>query len=177
MIFIQMDYYLPVHLSNFFQTTRLFGLQIYGQRMLTIALLINTMVIVLFMAQMNRFTRNWRRSTGLFVGILFQGTGFLLAFVMRDFTGEVIAALVTVLGEMILVPVSQALRADLMEGDQVGTYTGAFSVAQPIAAVLSGVLVSFSSLYGDLGMAFFMVIIMVLAIVPALRSVKLHEAV
>ena len=177
MIFNQMDYYLPVHLSNFFKTAHLFGFEIYGQRMLTLGLMINTTVIVLFMGQMNRLTKNWRRSTGFFWGILLMGSGFLVAFIAHDFTGEVIATLITVVGEMILVPFAQALRADLMEGDQVGTYTGAFSVTQPIAAVLSGVLVSFSAIYGDMGMAFVMVLIILLAIVPGLRSVRLHEGV
>ncbi|MDD0675387.1 hypothetical protein PS002_23590, partial [Shigella sonnei] len=64
--------------------------------------------------------------------------------------------LVATIGEMILVPFSQALRADLMDGDQVGTYTGAFSVNQPIASVLSGILVSLSSLFGNIGMTIFM---------------------
>ena len=59
-----------------------------------------------------------------------QGLGFMIAFLGRDLTWELIAALVATIGEMILVPFSQALRADLMDGDQVGTYTGAFSVTQ-----------------------------------------------
>lgn len=175
MIFNQIDYYLPVHLSDSFRSTRILGLEIYGQRMLTVFLMINTLVIVLFMSKVNHLTKNWSRSTGIGIGIVLQGAGFIIAFLGRNLTWEIIAALVATVGEMILVPFSQALRADLMEGDQVGTYTGAFSVTQPIAAVLSGVLVSLSSLYGNLGMAFFMLIIILLGLFPALRAIHMHE--
>ena len=127
------------------------------------------------MSKVNHLTKNWSRSTGIGIGIVLQGAGFIIAFLGRNLTWEIIAALVATVGEMILVPFSQALRADLMEGDQVGTYTGAFSVTQPIAAVLSGVLVSLSSLYGNLGMAFFMLIIILLGLFPALRAIHMHE--
>lgn len=176
MIFSQIDYYLPVHLSNSFSATRFLGFELYGQRMLTLFLLINTLIIVLFMGKMNKLTKHWSRSTGICVGILLQGLGFIIAFLGHDLTWEVTAAVVATVGEMILVPFSQALRADLMEGDHVGTYTGAFSVTQPIASVLSGVLVSLSAIYGNVGMAFFMGLIVLLGILPSLRAIRMHEA-
>ena len=40
MIFNQIDYYLPVHLSDSFRTARIFGIEVYGQRMLTIFLMV-----------------------------------------------------------------------------------------------------------------------------------------
>ena len=176
MIFNQIDYYLPVHLSDSFSTTRILGLELYGQRMLTLFLLINTLIIVLFMSKMNQLTKNWSRSTGITLGIFLQGLGFIIAFLGHNLSWEVTAAVVATLGEMILVPFSQALRADLMEGDHVGTYTGAFSVTQPVASVLSGVLVSLSALYGNIGMAIFMGIIILLSILPSLRAIRMHEA-
>ena len=176
MIFNQIDYYLPVHLSDSFSTTRILGLEVYGQRMLTLFLLINTLIIVLFMSKMNQLTKNWSRSTGITLGIFLQGLGFIIAFLGHNLSWEVTAAVVATLGEMILVPFSQALRADLMEGDHVGTYTGAFSVTQPVASVLSGVLVSMSAIYGNIGMAIFMGIIIFLSILPSLRAIRMHEA-
>ncbi|RZI49305.1 MDR family MFS transporter [Lactococcus kimchii] len=177
MIFSQIDYYLPVHLSDSFRTTRLLGIEIYGQRMLTVFLMVNTLIIVLFMGRVNRWTKNWSRSHGIFWGVLLEGLGFIIAFLGRDLTWEIIAVIIASIGEMILVPVSQALRADLMEGDQVGTYTGAFSVTQPIASVLSGILVSLSGLYGNVGMAIFMFLIIVLSVFPSLRAIRMHEKV
>ncbi len=175
MIFNQTDYYLPVHLSDGFHATTFLGIEIYGQRMLTIFLIINTLIIVLFMSTLNKWTRNWSRSSGIGVGILLEGAGFIIAFLGNNFAFEVTASIVATFGEMILVPFSQALRADLMEGDQVGTYTGAFSVTQPVASVLSGALVSFSSLYGSYGMAIVMGFIILLSIVPSIKAIRLHE--
>ncbi|MEY8443562.1 MFS transporter [Lactococcus ileimucosae] len=176
MMFNQVDYYLPVHLSDSFLSTRIFGVEVYGQRMLTMFLLINTLIIILFMGRINHLTRNWSRRTGIGLGILIQGLGFILAFLGKNLVWEVIAAVVVTLGEMILIPFSQSLRADLMEGEHVGTYTGAFSVTQPIAAVLSGLLVSLSAIYGNVGMALFMIVITLLGIFPALRAIRMHEA-
>lgn len=175
MIFNQMDYYLPVHLSDSFNSTAIFGIPIYGQRMLTIFLMINTLIIVFFMNFFNRLTKNWSRQTGISVGIILQGSGFALAFLGHNLTTEIIAALVATIGEMILVPSSQAFRADLMEGEQVGTYSGAFSITQPLANVLCGLLVSGSGIYGNIGMAIIMIVIIVLGAYPAVRSVNRYE--
>lgn len=176
MIFGQIDYYLPVHLSDSFLATRFFGMQIYGQRMLTIFLIVNTTLIVLFMQGMNKLTENWSRKTGVTIGVILQGSGFIIAFLGSDFTWEIAASIVATVGEMILVPFSQALRADLMEGDRVGVYTGAWSITQPLSAVISGMLVSFSAFIGNVGMAFVMVLIIFGAILPARKSIRLHEA-
>ncbi|MGM9886740.1 MULTISPECIES: MFS transporter [unclassified Lactococcus] len=175
MIFNQVDYYLPVHLSGEFTSTHFLGIEIYGQRMLTIFLMLNTLIIVLLMSTMNKLTKNWSRSTGIGIGVILQGAGFIIAFLGHNLAWEVAAAIVATFGEMILVPFSQALRADLMQGEQVGTYTGAFSVTQPIASVLSGVLLSLSSLYGSVGMAIIMAGIVIIGVVPALYSIKMHE--
>lgn len=175
MIFSQIDYYLPVHLSDSFTTTTIFGVQIYGQRMLTIFLIVNTLLIVLFMNFINHLTENWTRKMGIGIGVILQGLGFILAFLGHDFRWEMIASIVATVGEMILVPVSQAFRADLMDGDKVGVYTGVFSVTQPVASILSGLLLGGSRFYGNIGMALFMVIIVVSAVFPAIKAIGMHE--
>lgn len=174
-IFGQLDYYLPVHLSDSFISTRLFGIEIYGQRMLTLFLMINTLIIVLGMNLMNRLTKHWSRSLGIGLGVILQGTGFVIAFLVRDLTGTVIASVVSTVGEMILVPFSQALRADLMDGDSVGTYTGAFSVTQPIAAVIGSLGVSASVFLGNVGMAVVLIFVIILAFLPAQVAIARHE--
>ena len=80
----------------------------------------------------------------------------MIAFLGRDLTWELIAALVATIGEMILVPFSQALRADLMDGEPSGNLYRSFFSDSAIASVLSGILVSLSSLYGNIGMTIFM---------------------
>ena len=51
--------------------------------MLTLFLLINTLIIVLFMSKMNQLTKNWSRSTGITLGIFLQGLGFIIAFLLK----------------------------------------------------------------------------------------------
>lgn len=175
MIFNQMDNYLPVHLSDNFVTTSLFGMEIYGQRMLSIFLLVNTFLIVLFIGGVNHWTKNWRRKTGISIGIVLQGSGFIVAFLGKTLSVELIATLIASIGEMIGVGFVQAYRADLMQGDNAGTYSGFFTITQPVASVLSGILVSFSAIYGNVGMAFFMVLIIILSVFPAMISIRRHE--
>ena len=176
MIFNQIDYYLPVHLSDSFRTTRLLGLEIYGQRMLTIFIILNTAIIVLFMNKVIQWTRDWSRRQGISIGIVLNASGMLLAFVGHSFLLEILASLIMTIGEMILVPVSQAFRADLMPADKAGTYSGAFAITQPIAAVLSGAMVSISAFIGNLGMAAFMFVVMICAIFFIRRSLAHRES-
>ncbi|MDR0199882.1 MAG: MFS transporter [Streptococcaceae bacterium] len=175
MIFNQLDNYLPVHLSNSFVNTSVFGLQIYGQRMLSIFLIVNTFIIVLLMNGLTRLTRNWRRQTGMVVGLFFQGTGFIVAFLGTTLTVELVATVIATFGEMIGVSFLQAYRADLMEGDSAGTYSGFFTITQPIASVISGLLVSVSGVLTNVGMAGMMVLVMIGAIWPAIVSVRMKE--
>ncbi|MDR0297318.1 MAG: MFS transporter [Streptococcaceae bacterium] len=175
MIFNQMSNYLPVYLADHFQTARVLGFEIYGQRMLSVVLMINTALIVVFMGFSNKLTKNWTRKTGLTAGIFLNGLGFALAFLGKNFGMEALASVIMTVGEMILVPVSQALRADLMEGEKVGTYQGAFSVTQPVASVLSGGLVSLSGVLGNVGMALILGGITFAGIAASVKAVTLHE--
>lgn len=175
MIFSQPDYYLPVHLSDSFQTAHIFGFEIYGQRMLSLTTLINTLMIVLMMTSVNRWTKNWQRRRGVLLGTLLLGGGIVIAFIGSQLSVEVLAAIILTVGEMIIVPVTQALRADLMDGAMVGTYTGAFSVTQPIANVLSGLLVSISGILGHNGVAGVMLVVMLLAAFPIVKAVRMFE--
>jgi DHA1 family multidrug resistance protein B-like MFS transporter len=175
MIFAQVDYYLPVHLSDSFKTIYIFGFEIYGQRMLSLVLITNTLLVVVLMSTINKLTKNWTRSRGFGVGMIMQGGGFIIAFIGRDFTTEMIAAVVLTVGEMICVPFAQALRADLMAGNRVGTYTGVFNVTQTLGNILCGMMLSGSAIYGNVGMVVLMVFVIALGVGPALVAIRMHE--
>ena len=53
-------------------------------------------------------------------GHLFKGFGFALSFLLRDFWPLVIVTVVFTLGEIINVPSSQTMRADMMNPEQIG---------------------------------------------------------
>ncbi|MDR0299999.1 MAG: MFS transporter [Streptococcaceae bacterium] len=175
MIFMQVDYYLPVHLSDSFQTVHLLGFEIYGQRMLSLILITNTLIIVLLMSVTNRITKNWTRTQGVVIGLTLQGGGFILAFIGRDFRIEMSAAVILTIGEMINVPFAQALRADLMDSQRVGTYTGVFNVMQTIGAILCGLMLSGSAFYGNNGEIALMGLIIALGVIPTVFAIRLHE--
>jgi DHA1 family multidrug resistance protein B-like MFS transporter len=164
MIFSSVDYYLPVHLSDNFVTTHVFGLEIYGQRMLSIFVMVNTIMIVFLMSFVIKFTKKFSEKSTLLVGMFIQGIGFVLALIFSSFWPIFIAAVIATAGEMTLIPSSQTLRARLMNEEKLGTYSGVYGIAQPVATILSGSLVSLSSLVGHYGIAAIMFGITVLAV-------------
>ena len=175
-LFSQPDYFIPVHLSSgAFHTGHLFGIEIYGQRMLTFMSITNTVCVVLFMTKVRKATNAWSNKAGFAIGALLMGLGWALAVWSTGLHLAFIGALVNVAGELIFVPFEQALRADMMDPEQVGTYTGAFSAIQPMASVLCGLLVSLSPLYGSLGMGIVLLAATLLAILPAMTSISRYE--
>ena len=163
-IFGNIDFYLPVHLSDSFKTTTIFGFEIYGQRMLTIFVMLNTLIIIFSMTFVNQLTNKWSERKSLTTGALLQGLGFAAAFLMNSFIPLILASIVMTIGEMILVPSSQSLRADLMNEEKIGTYSGFVTITDPIGSVLSGSLVSFSVYIHHTGVAVVMVVVTVLLV-------------
>ncbi len=143
-IFGNIDFYLPVHLSDSFKTTTIFGFEIW-----------------LFV---NQLTNKWSERKSLTTGALLQGLGFAAAFLMNSFIPLILASIVMTIGEMILVPSSQSLRADLMNEEKIGTYSGFVTITDPIGSVLSGSLVSFSVYIHHTGVAVVMVVVTVLLV-------------
>lgn len=175
-LFVQMDYFIPVHLSSHsFHTSYFFGLEIYGQRMLTFMAITNTVLVVTLLSTVRRATSHWSNKRGFAIGAALMGLGWTIAVMGNSPLWEFLGAFLNVAGELVFVPFEQSLRADMMNPEQVGTYTGAFSAVQPIAQVLSGFLVSFSSIYGSLGMGIILILATGLAILPAMRSITLYE--
>ncbi|EZK54845.1 hypothetical protein Z496_01472 [Streptococcus pyogenes ABC020054973] len=78
-------------------------------------------------------------------------------------------------GEMINVPASQVLRADMMDHSQIGSYTGFVSMAQPLGAILASLLVSVSHFTGPLGVQCLFVVIALLGIYFTVVSAKMKK--
>lgn len=66
-----------------------------------------------------------------------------------------LGALINVCDELIFVPFEQSLRADMMEPEQVGGYTGAFTAIQPMAQIICGLLVSTDKIKKLMKVSFF----------------------
>lgn len=174
-IFSQPEYYIPVHLSKFFHTTTIFGITIYGQRMLTLLSITNTLCVVFLMLVIRRLTTYFSNKMGFALGVALMGIGWMVLFIGRTFGSEMLGALINVLGELIFVPFGQALTADLMNPKQAGAYNGVAQMNGPAGAVLCGLSLSFSPLLGDKGMSALILLCAALAIGLAFVSIERYE--
>ncbi|MGT2933687.1 MDR family MFS transporter [Streptococcus catagoni] len=150
-IWLQMDNYVPVHLKLSFEQCQILGYSITGAKMLSIMVFTNTFLIVTLMTLVNKITEKWSLKSQLIIGSLIFTIGMLLAFSFTHFTGIWISVVLFTIGEMINVPANQVLRADMMDQRKIGSYTGFISMAQPLGAILAGLLVSLSHFTGQLG--------------------------
>ncbi|WP_125607427.1 MFS transporter [Lapidilactobacillus bayanensis] len=167
--------YLAVHLGNDFHSMRFLGLEIYGQRMLSGITLINTVMIVTSLGFFTKLTQKLSLFRAYVLGLGIQATGYAAAFVLNDFWPLVLCAVYLTVGEMILVPSSQTLRADLMNPEKIGAYSGAFSATGPLSAILSGASVSLSVVLGNWGMASLMLVIALIAILAINQTKRLAK--
>jgi DHA1 family multidrug resistance protein B-like MFS transporter len=174
-IFMQPDYYLATHLGLHFKEMTLFGIDIYGQRMLSILTMTNTAMIVVLMAFMIRITKHFRLLVNFTVGAILQGIGFGVSYLVHDFAPLIIMMVVITTGEMILVPANQTIRADLMNPKRIGTYTGVASATQPIGTMVASLLVSLSHFVGQIGMTIAILIFTFLRILFTIKSWKMFE--
>ncbi len=175
MFYIQFNYGLPVHLGENFHIMTLFHITIYGQRMLTLMTIVNTVLIVLFMNLIRKLVANWSNRKGYAIGAALTGLGFVMAFMVNSFALEMVAIIIETIGEMIFITFGQALMANMMNPEQAGAYTGVWTFAGAMSSILSGLMVSGSQYYGSFGMALIMVFVTLLAIVPGVRAIQRHE--
>lgn len=174
-IYSQIDYYLPAHLNTDFHTYWLWAQEIYGQRMLSLMLITNTALIIVFMGLVNHYSTTWPLTRGFALGQGLQGIGIALTFVLGDFWPLILATVIWTLGEIIVVPASQTIRADLMDPNKIGAYSGLFSVTRPIGTVIAGGMVSLSAVINKWGMAVIVVLMAVGAIGLTLKAVKMPQ--
>lgn len=171
-VYSQIDYYLPAHLAADFHTYWLWAQEIYGQRMLSLMMITNTALIIVFMGLINHYSTRWPLIFGFSVGQGLQGFGIALSFILGDFWPLILATLIWTLGEIIVVPAGQTIRADLMDPDRIGAYSGVFAVTRPIGTIIAGSMVSLSSLINKWGMAVIILIMTIAAIGLTVKAVN-----
>lgn len=171
----QIDTYLPVHLKESFTNLVFYGQTITPAKMLSIMVFANTILIVLFMTLMNRLTKPLKIIPQLFLGGLIFAAGVLVSLIAHDFWILILAASFYTIGEMIYIPASQVLRADIMDEEKLGTYSGFVSMARPMAAVIAGGMVSLGAKAGSAAVYAIYVPAAILALVLMARAAKLNE--
>lgn len=174
-IIMQFDNFLPVHLSNSFQTIRFRGFEIYGQRMLTIYLILACVMVVFLMTPLNKLTKNWSHRRGFILGSIFMALGMIFSFLTTTFTPIFVAGIIYTLGEIVYTPSVQTLGADLMDPEKIGSYNGVGAIRMPIASILAGLLVSVSPIIKASGVSAVLGLVEILAIILVSIAVRRHQ--
>jgi DHA1 family multidrug resistance protein B-like MFS transporter len=169
----QPDYYLAVHLGADFHNITVFGIHLYGQRMLSVITLTNTIMIVALMSLFTRLSQRWSLTRAYTIGVVCSATGFALAFIEDSLWPLLISAVILTIGEMLIVPASQTMRADMMNPAKIGAYSGAIAAVSPLSSIVAGLLVSASGILGNYGMAGIMLVCGLLAIIFTNKSARM----
>lgn len=174
-VWLQVDNYFSVNLKQNFEVVSILGHTITGAKMLSLAVFTNTLLIVLLMTTINKFIENWPLKRQLILGSLICGFGMLFNISLNTFGAILIAMTFFTFGEMIYVPASQVLRAEMMVEGKIGSYSGFLAIAQPVASVLAGAMVSLSYFTGKIGVQITLTIFMLAGLVLILYATKMKN--
>lgn len=118
LVYMQLNSTLPVYLRD------QHGLepQYFGY-----LLTMNATMVILLQFPLTRRIRGYAPMLMMAVGVLFYAIGFGLFGVVTLFAGFVVATVILTIGEMIVVPVSQAIVAQLAPEEMRGRYMAVFS--------------------------------------------------
>lgn len=158
-VWTQIDNYIPVHYKTIYQPTVAFGFEVTGAKLLSLAVLINTTMIVFLMTTVNRLTKPMQLIPQLLIGGSIFALGIFSAFTFKSLWLILLSAVVYTVGEMINIPASQLLRAEMMDENKIGSYSGFISMAQPLGYIIAGVMVSMSQFTGTLGVQIVFILI------------------
>jgi MFS family permease len=98
---------------------------------------INPLLVTLFQLRLTRRTAGVAPAPKLVAALLVMGLPFALLAWSQSIVAVVVVVVVFVIGEMLWVPTSQAVVADLAPADIRGAYMGAFGSAPAIGFALS----------------------------------------
>ena len=173
-IWLQIDNYIPVHLKESFIASSVFGIHISGAKMLSIMVFINTLIIVCFITTANRLTKEMKIIPQFLLGSIIFDLGMLFTIVFRSFWALFLLAILYTMGELICMPPSQVLRAEMMNENKLGTYSGFLNMAQPLASILAGAMISISAATGAVGVWLVFIVCAVLGLLLIIRAAHLH---
>ena len=98
---------------------------------------INPLLVTLFQVRLTRATAGFPSAPKLVVALLVMGLPYLLLVASHSVLAVVTVVVVFVVGEMLWVPTSQAVVAELAPQDLRGAYMGAFGSAPAIGFALA----------------------------------------
>lgn len=171
----QVDNYIPIHYKTIYQETTLLGMPISGPKLLSLAVLINTVMIVLLMTAVNRLTQQMKLLPQLITGAIVFAIGIFGALTFKTLLPILFAAVVYTIGEMIYIPANQVLRVKMMDDNKIGSYSGFLAISQPLGIIIAGAMVSLSEFTGAIGVQLTFVAVASLGLYLMVHSAKLHH--
>lgn len=125
-VWMQIDHYIPIHFKEAMQETVLFGTTLTGAKMVSIIVFINTIMIVFLMTTINRLTKTMDLLKQYTLGAVMFAMGIFMTMTLNRFEWVIPMVVFYTLGEIIDMPASQVLRANMMNEDKIGSYSGFF---------------------------------------------------
>jgi len=137
-VYMQMNTTLSVYLRD----VHLVPTQNYGY-----LISMNALMVVLFQFAITRKTKKFRPLHVIAAGAFLYGIGFGMYGVANSYAFFIIAMLIITLGEMLIVPVSQAVVAMLspeaMRGRYMAVYGFSWAIPSAIGPLLAGVIMDY----------------------------------
>lgn len=146
-----------------------------GPKLLSLAVLINTVMIVLLMTAVNRLTQQMKLLPQLITGAIVFAIGIFVALTFKTLLPILFAAVVYTIGEMIYIPANQVLRVKMMDDNKIGSYLGFLAISQPLGIIIAGAMVSLIEFTGAIGVQLTFVAVASLGLYLMVHSAKLHH--
>ncbi|MCU4825151.1 MFS transporter [Bacillus cereus] len=176
----QINNYIGVRLQQEFETIT-FSLwngnyfDLTGIRMLSWISAENTVCILLFSAFIVKFMKYFHDRKVLFIGLFLYTMGFMILGSSNSFWILLLAGLLQTIGEMMYVPVSQSLRADMARTDARSSYMAINGMIFQIAKMVGAFGIMMSSLINSLGMSILFGLIGIISILLFKKALDMSQ--
>ncbi|MEV4054885.1 MFS transporter [Amycolatopsis sp. NPDC049688] len=150
----QLSTAIGIRLSTHFPVQPVFGFgAVDGVQMLGILKAVNTALVVVFALVVNTLLRRMPDRTRLYAGIALYAGGFAVLAVTNDAWLLLAAVVVLTVGELMNLPVQQALLAELAPEEGRPRYLAAYYLHIRFGQVVNSVLISLSAVLAAQAMA------------------------
>ncbi len=109
------------------------------------------------------------------MGLLLEGAGIAMSFILNNFWPIVITTLVFSIGEIIESPAQETIQASMMDPNRIGAYSGLNSITFPISFLIASLLVSASSFTSNVVIAIVVFIMVLISMILAYVAYKMPE--
>ena len=174
----QLSTTIGIRLSNDFPVQYVFPFgDVNGVQMLGVLRAVNTVLVVLLALYINTLLRRMADRVRLYTGVSLYAGGFAVLAVSSDATVLLLACVVLTIGELMDIPVRQALLAELAPEEGRPRYMAAYYLNIRFAQVINSLLIALSAVVSTQGMAgiyllFGVVIIMQYRVILARRAAR-----